>query len=81
MSDGQRTRSQEPVLRLGISTCLLGEPVRCDGGHKRDRFPADILDKKELGGATREARQLPEAVQCGFACRHNGAANEAAPTG
>jgi uncharacterized protein YbbK (DUF523 family) len=24
--------------RLGISACLLGEPVRYDGGHKRDRF-------------------------------------------
>ena len=77
MSDGERTRSQEPVLRLGSSTCHLGKPVRCDGSHKRDRFLADIQDKKELGGATREARQLPEAVQCGFARRNN----EAAPTG
>ncbi len=25
-------------LRLGISTCLLGERVRYDGGHKLDRF-------------------------------------------
>jgi uncharacterized protein YbgA (DUF1722 family)/uncharacterized protein YbbK (DUF523 family) len=29
---------REPRPRLGISTCLLGEPVRHDGGHKRDRF-------------------------------------------
>jgi uncharacterized protein YbgA (DUF1722 family)/uncharacterized protein YbbK (DUF523 family) len=28
---------------LGISTCLLGEPVRYDGGHKRDRFITDTL--------------------------------------
>ncbi len=32
-------------LRLGISTCLLGEPVRYDGGHKRDRFLTDILGR------------------------------------
>ena len=32
-------------LRLGISRCLLGEPVRYDGGHKRDQFLVDILGK------------------------------------
>jgi uncharacterized protein YbgA (DUF1722 family)/uncharacterized protein YbbK (DUF523 family) len=30
-------------LRLGISSCLLGQEVRFDGGHKRDRFLTDIL--------------------------------------
>ncbi|MDJ0868927.1 MAG: DUF523 and DUF1722 domain-containing protein [Myxococcota bacterium] len=30
-------------LRVGISTCLLGEKVRWDGGHKRDRFLTDML--------------------------------------
>lgn len=30
-------------LRLGISRCLLGDPVRYDGGHKRDPFLTDIL--------------------------------------
>lgn len=30
-------------LRVGISTCLLGEKVRWDGGHKRDRFLTDVL--------------------------------------
>jgi uncharacterized protein YbgA (DUF1722 family)/uncharacterized protein YbbK (DUF523 family) len=30
-------------LRIGISSCLLGEEVRWDGGHKRDRFLTDIL--------------------------------------
>jgi len=25
-------------IKLGISTCLLGENVRYDGGHKLDRF-------------------------------------------
>jgi uncharacterized protein YbgA (DUF1722 family)/uncharacterized protein YbbK (DUF523 family) len=30
-------------IRLGISTCLLGENVRYDGGHKWDRFLTDTL--------------------------------------
>ncbi len=30
-------------LRLGVSACLLGQPVRYDGGHKRDSFVADLL--------------------------------------
>jgi len=35
----------EPVIRLGISTCLLGERVRYDGGHKLDHFLADTLGR------------------------------------
>jgi uncharacterized protein YbgA (DUF1722 family)/uncharacterized protein YbbK (DUF523 family) len=30
-------------IKLGISTCLLGENVRYDGGHKLDRFLMDTL--------------------------------------
>jgi len=30
-------------IRLGVSACLLGEPVRYDGGHKRDTFLTDVL--------------------------------------
>jgi uncharacterized protein YbgA (DUF1722 family)/uncharacterized protein YbbK (DUF523 family) len=30
-------------IKLGISTCLLGEKVRYDGGHKLDRFLTDTL--------------------------------------
>jgi uncharacterized protein YbgA (DUF1722 family)/uncharacterized protein YbbK (DUF523 family) len=30
-------------LRLGVSACLLGQPVRYDGQHKRDRFLTDVL--------------------------------------
>ena len=30
-------------LRLGISTCLLGQKVRYDGGHKHDRYLTDTL--------------------------------------
>ncbi len=33
----------EEKIRIGISACLLGEPVRFDGGHKLDRFIADTL--------------------------------------
>jgi uncharacterized protein YbbK (DUF523 family)/uncharacterized protein YbgA (DUF1722 family) len=35
----------EHPIRLGISRCLLGEPVRYDGGHKRDRFLTDVLGR------------------------------------
>ena len=40
MSEGE-TRT----LRVGISACLLGEPVRYDGGHKREPFLTDVLGK------------------------------------
>jgi uncharacterized protein YbgA (DUF1722 family)/uncharacterized protein YbbK (DUF523 family) len=30
-------------IRLGVSACLLGEPVRYDGGHKLDRFITGTL--------------------------------------
>jgi uncharacterized protein YbgA (DUF1722 family)/uncharacterized protein YbbK (DUF523 family) len=33
----------EDRIRIGISSCLLGEKVRYDGGHKLDRFLADTL--------------------------------------
>ena len=32
-----------PQIRLGVSSCLLGNGVRYDGGHKRDRFLTDQL--------------------------------------
>jgi uncharacterized protein YbgA (DUF1722 family)/uncharacterized protein YbbK (DUF523 family) len=62
-------------IRLGISACLLGQPVRFDGGHKLDRFITDTLGKYvefvpvcpevECGlGVPREAMRLvgdPEA--------------------
>lgn len=32
-------------IKLGISSCLLGENVRYDGGHKLDRFITDTLGK------------------------------------
>ncbi|MHC5012029.1 MAG: YbgA family protein [Planctomycetota bacterium] len=30
-------------IRLGVSACLLGQPVRVDGGHKRNRFLVEEL--------------------------------------
>lgn len=42
----QATDEKTPcVIRLGISACLLGEEVRFDGGHKRDRFLTEQLGK------------------------------------
>jgi uncharacterized protein YbgA (DUF1722 family)/uncharacterized protein YbbK (DUF523 family) len=32
-------------IRVGISSCLLGEPVRWDGGHKRDAFLVSELGR------------------------------------
>ena len=32
-------------IRVGISACLLGEPVRWDGGHKRDHFLVSELGR------------------------------------
>ncbi len=56
-------------IRIGISSCLLGEHVRFDGGHKRDSFLVDTFGKfvewvpvcpeVELGlGTPREALRL-----------------------
>jgi len=33
----------EQKIRLGISSCLLGQEVRFDGSHKRDRYLTDTL--------------------------------------
>lgn len=37
--------SAERPLRLGVSTCLLGENVRHDGGHSKDRFVVETLGR------------------------------------
>jgi uncharacterized protein YbgA (DUF1722 family)/uncharacterized protein YbbK (DUF523 family) len=57
--------------RIGVSSCLLGEPVRFNGGHSRCRFLTDELDphvdwvpycpEMEIGlGAPRETLRLTE---------------------
>jgi uncharacterized protein YbbK (DUF523 family) len=30
-------------IKLGVSACLMGEQVRWNGGHARDRYLTDIL--------------------------------------
>lgn len=41
---GSVVREEHPI-RLGISSCLLGNKVRFDGGHKRDSFATDLLGR------------------------------------
>ncbi len=41
MKNLMRTTSQK--IRIGISTCLLGESVRFDGGHKKDAYLTGAL--------------------------------------
>jgi uncharacterized protein YbgA (DUF1722 family)/uncharacterized protein YbbK (DUF523 family) len=50
----------ENRIRLGISTCLLGENVRFDGGHKLDHFLTDTL-----GQYVEYVPVCPE-VECSF---------------
>jgi len=63
--------SADQPLRLGVSSCLLGESVRFDGGHARDGFVAESLGRwfefvpvcpeMEIGmGAPRPAVRLVE---------------------
>jgi uncharacterized protein YbbK (DUF523 family) len=40
-----KTRSASFRIRLGISRCLLGDAVRYDGGHKHDRYLAEVLSR------------------------------------
>ncbi|MCX5911456.1 MAG: DUF523 and DUF1722 domain-containing protein [Deltaproteobacteria bacterium] len=47
-------------IKLGISTCLLGENVRFDGGHKLDRYLTDTL-----GQFVEYVPVCPE-MECGF---------------
>ena len=47
-------------IKIGISSCLLGNEVRYDGGHKLDRFLTDTL-----GGFVEYVPVCPEA-ECGL---------------
>lgn len=42
-SDGLLEGLLPEVVRVGVSSCLLGNSVRFDGGHKRSRFITDEL--------------------------------------
>jgi uncharacterized protein YbgA (DUF1722 family)/uncharacterized protein YbbK (DUF523 family) len=48
------------LIKIGISTCLLGENVRYDGGHKLDRYLRDTL-----GQFVQYVPVCPE-VECGL---------------
>jgi uncharacterized protein YbbK (DUF523 family) len=37
------TGDEDRPIRLGVSSCLLGNAVRYDGGHKRDPIVIDLL--------------------------------------
>jgi uncharacterized protein YbbK (DUF523 family) len=39
----EKVKAKQQPIRIGISSCLLGEKVRYDGGHKLDRFLRDVL--------------------------------------
>lgn len=45
MSEDVQQAAVQPRIRLGVSSCLLGEEVRFDGGHKRSGFISDILGR------------------------------------
>lgn len=64
--------SDRHPIRVGISACLLGQEVRYDGGHKRDRFLTDtfgqfvewvpVCPEVEAGfGTPRDAMRLVES--------------------
>ena len=40
-----QTSMTEERIKIGISRCLLGDKVRYDGGHKKDRYLTDTLSK------------------------------------
>jgi len=55
-----RGYSMTDKMRIGISTCLLGEKVRYDGGHKLDRYLTETL------GRFFEYVPVCPEVECGF---------------
>ncbi|MFD0774688.1 DUF523 domain-containing protein, partial [Streptomonospora algeriensis] len=67
-----RAEQPEARPRVGVSSCLLGAPVRYNGGHSRYRFLTDMLDRHvewvpicpeaEIGlGVPRETLRLERA--------------------
>ena len=52
--------TMENPIKIGVSTCLLGENVRYDGGHKLDRFLTGTLSQY-----VEYVPVCPE-VECGF---------------
>src|SRR5215469_6920643 len=79
-------RATARPVKIGVSACLLGAPIRFDGGHKRDDFLTDALSKfvefvpvcpeVEIGlGVPREALRLVrdrERTRIGLAAKQTG---------
>ena len=42
-STGTTEKATDQPIRVGVSACLLGQEVRYDGGHSRDRYVTDTL--------------------------------------
>ena len=72
MSEAGTTKDAAARPRVGVSSCLLGEPVRFNGGHSRCRFLTEQLDpyvdwvpycpEMEIGlGTPRETLRLTAA--------------------
>jgi len=60
-------------IKIGISSCLLGEKVRYDGGHKLDQF---LIER--LGRQVKFISICPE-VECGFGVPREATRLEGAP--
>jgi len=45
VSDVPVDRVDPQRIRIGVSACLLGEEVRYNGGHKRDRYVTEVLGR------------------------------------
>jgi len=45
VTDNPRKTRSFPRVKIGVSSCLLGQEVRFDGGHKRDQFFAGTFSK------------------------------------
>lgn len=45
MAENPARESRFPRVKIGVSSCLLGQEVRYDGGHKRDQFLVDSLSR------------------------------------
>jgi hypothetical protein len=43
MAAREASEHDSTPVRLGVSACLLGQEVRYDGGHKRDKFLTGTL--------------------------------------
>lgn len=54
------TNLADVYIKLGVSTCLLGERVRYDGGHKLDRYVRDVV------GLYVEWMPVCPEVECGL---------------